>query len=534
MNTININRKKLTTDEIEKYKNFKSVLNSYSKFPTKTSIKNPWLKLGLYSTALILTSTLAWFFIIHKAEKGALKEKQTVKSFFINPPMPQCNLPFKSFLYYNTSDTIINISSTSKIEIRKNSLTDSTGKFVNGPIEIRYREFMDPAEIFLSGIPMVYDSAGVKNNFESAGMIEIYANSQGKPLYIVPEKSIKISFQSTKSSSGYNLYNLDTLKKKWIYNGKDNITIQKKSNSNKELKPDRKLSTLNDSLKTIKSAITELELRKPLIPTQANPKKWHFTLDILPKEFPELSVYAKSVFEVDEQYKPLNPKHKTMVWDDILIEKSEKPMHYFVTFRKDTMRCRYLAVPVLNGKDYSMELQNYAMKFSVYQSELSKRRKTEARLQQQLISSKIAQTKNSNNRTYNNWQTEQNVIRSFEVLNFGIWNCDQPLKYANSRIQNPIFMVNDTVYVKTAYLANISENVLITLYPGNELRYNKNAKNILWIVTNNNHVAVFKSDDFSIIPANGSNYTFHFHSIKTPIASSNDFLKLYQSNFDDL
>jgi hypothetical protein len=521
----------LTSNEIEKYKNFQAVSEGYSKLPQKAPFKNSWMKFGIYSTSIILTSTLAWFFLFHKSEKN---EQPQVKSFFINPPMPQCNLPYKSFLYYNTSDTIINITPASKIEIKRNSLIDSTGNIVNGPIEIRYREFMGPAEIFLSGIPMVDDSAGVKNNFESAGMIEIYANSNGKPLFIVPGKNIKVSFQSSKSSKDYNLYCLDTLKRKWIYKGKDNVAIQKKPKlNNKSVIMVDTIAENIDSLSIIRSSITELELQKPLLPVQANPKKWHFTLDVLPIEFPELQVYAKSVFEIDEQYKPINPKHPTITWDDILIEKSEKPMHYFVTFRKDTMSCKYLAVPVFNGKDYNRELQLYANKFSVYQNELSKRKKTEERLMQQSINNKIALLKNNNYETYNSWQTEQNVIRSFEVMNFGIWNCDKPLKYVNSRILNPILMVNDTIFVKTAYLANVSANALITLYPGNEVKYNKKSKNILWIVPNKNHVAVFKADDFKTIPANGPNYTFHFRSIKTPVNNSDDFLKLYRSDFKD-
>ena len=139
MNTININRDKLTSNEIEKYKNFQAVSEGYSKLPQKAPFKNSWMKFGIYSTSIILTSTLAWFFLFHKSEKN---EQPQVKSFFINPPMPQCNLPYKSFLYYNTSDTIINITPASKIEIKRNSLIDSTGNIVNGPIEIRYREFM--------------------------------------------------------------------------------------------------------------------------------------------------------------------------------------------------------------------------------------------------------------------------------------------------------------------------------------------------------------------------------------------------------
>lgn len=42
-------------------------------------------------------------------------------------------------------------------------------------VKITYREFADPIDFFVSGIPMEYDSAGRKYNFESSGMCEINA-----------------------------------------------------------------------------------------------------------------------------------------------------------------------------------------------------------------------------------------------------------------------------------------------------------------------------------------------------------------------
>jgi hypothetical protein len=535
MNTIIINREKITSAEIENLKNFQSLLRNQSLVPAKAPVKMFWKIFGISSVTGVIIATLSWFLFIHKANKPELMTQAGINNDFICTPLPGCNVPYRSILYYNTSDSTIQISSTSKIEIKQNSLVDSSGRIVNGPIQIRFRQFMDPVEIFLSGIPMEYDSAGVKSTFESAGMIEITAFFQNNPVFILPEKPINVSFVSKKIENDYNLYYLDKVNKKWIYKGKEKMVMQNKLQHLEKLTTNSRMSIaensvriLKDSLMIIQSSIADFQLQKPELPAQASPEKWHISLDILRKEFPELAGYEKTIFEIDEKFKPLNPLHPSVEWNDIKIEKAEKPLHYYMSFFKDTMTCKYLVYPVLTGKNYMQEVQKSEQQFSVYQRELSKRKKMEDRIKQKMIleEANIKRDSITFAGNYNSQQTDQLVTRSFEAINFGIWNCDKPATSMNSRIVNPVFVVNDTIYSKTVILLDNSRNFIQKITSGNEMRFDRKSKNMLLMVTGNNQIAIFKNEDFKKIPAFAHDYVFHFIPIKTPISSSENLLKV--------
>ena len=53
---------------------------------------------------------------------------------------------------------------------------------------MKYREYLDQKDVFLSGIPMNYDSADVRYNFESGGMFEMNAitenNKKGMMIHL--------------------------------------------------------------------------------------------------------------------------------------------------------------------------------------------------------------------------------------------------------------------------------------------------------------------------------------------------------------
>jgi hypothetical protein len=535
MNTVNIDRQKITSTEINQYKDFQALMGSFYNIPAKTIRNKRWYKFGIPVISFVLLSFCVWFIIIPLADKKYSQSKPAEEFSFIYPPIPQANISSSIILIQNLNDTVIHIPPFVYIELKRNSLTDSCNILVNSNIEIRLRQFMNPAEIFLSGIPMVYDSAGIRSTFESAGMIEIFAFCRNKPLYIVPDKPIKITYKSMQTGNDYNLYYLDTTQRNWVYKGDDGIVMKEEVPLLEQVESEGIADPLVDSLKQIRSNITDLQLRKPEPPVLASSKKWHFKLDILENEFPELSVYKNTVFEIDESYRPLNPSHPAIQWEDLNITRSENPMHYYVTFKKDTLTVKYRVCPVLTGEPYKVAFRKYEDLFTVYQLELAKRKEREEQIIRQILIRQTLQRRDSAAReNYTVTRRSENyVIRSFEILNFGIWNYDKPLVYNKMSSISPIVMVNDTVFSKTFYLADLTRNALITVNPGNKLIFEEDSKNMLWMITDKNTIAVYTAEDFSSIPARNASFTFHLREINTQVNSPNDFLKLFHADFKE-
>jgi hypothetical protein len=73
-------------------------------------------------------------------------------------------------------------------------------------VTFKFREFLDQKDVFLSDIPMAYDSSGSKYNFVSDGMFELLAYQNDSPIFIEQGKSVKVELASKQTGNNYNSY----------------------------------------------------------------------------------------------------------------------------------------------------------------------------------------------------------------------------------------------------------------------------------------------------------------------------------------
>ncbi|HEY0041265.1 MAG TPA: hypothetical protein VGB71_11410, partial [Flavisolibacter sp.] len=120
---------------------------------------------------------LAFAFVVTSCHQKRKKEPETIpqKDIFISPPVSGTDIHLEEYsvdagkggtLFYKTGSIIF---------FPPNSFVDKDGKTVQGKVTVKYREFADPIDFYLAGIPMDYDSSGTKYTFESSGMCEILA-----------------------------------------------------------------------------------------------------------------------------------------------------------------------------------------------------------------------------------------------------------------------------------------------------------------------------------------------------------------------
>lgn len=133
--------------------------------------------------------------------------KPPVKGLDVYPDVYSLNALTGSVLTYGSGTRII---------VPSMAFEDANGGVVTGNVDVTYREFRDPIDIVLSGIPMQYDSGGVVGDFKSAGMFEINASQNGAEVYLREGKKIDMKFAVVDTASNYNFYNLDD-KNGWTY-----------------------------------------------------------------------------------------------------------------------------------------------------------------------------------------------------------------------------------------------------------------------------------------------------------------------------
>ncbi|MBW8051417.1 MAG: hypothetical protein FVQ77_13965, partial [Cytophagales bacterium] len=135
----------------------------------------------------------------------------------IQPPFAELIPAFNEYAVDATKGDTIVITSGTRIIIPPNAMVDDSGNVVTGKAKIKYREYHDALDIFLSGIPMEYTENGQKEYFQTAGMFEIIAEQNAKELKIAESKTIKVEFASFQPGDEYNFYFFNKNKKKWEY-----------------------------------------------------------------------------------------------------------------------------------------------------------------------------------------------------------------------------------------------------------------------------------------------------------------------------
>jgi hypothetical protein len=136
---------------------------------------------------------------------------------FINPPIAGIDVLRQNYAVNTDIDNVVFSPSGSKIFIPANAFIDQSGNPVKGDVILKYREFRDPVDILVSGIPMKYKTDSVINDFESAGMFEITACIGQQPLKLAPDKQIKMNFATTSPDSTYNFYAYNDSIGNWEY-----------------------------------------------------------------------------------------------------------------------------------------------------------------------------------------------------------------------------------------------------------------------------------------------------------------------------
>ena len=389
----------------------------------------------------------------------------------VNPPIPTADIPFKEYEVDAAKGDTIVYPSGSVLLFPKDAFVDKNGKLIEGKVNIKYREFADPVDQFLSGIPMEYDSAGVKYTFESAGMCDIQAFKDGKPVFVNKENKPVINIVSQNTDLAQNLYFLDTIKKQWINRGKSEV-----------------LELGKIKIDTPMQAATATNFQKPIRPSLLDDELPIIKVNIDTASFDELKSYHNLQFQLDKSENRFSPQDATISWDDIKLVKGIKNGLYNIRFSKAfgdyKKSVEYKVKPVLNEKDYAKALLAYDKQMAAYEKKIAAREAAdkanrEAYVKDSIENSaidkdnaktaalnKIIEAKNAEIDAKNkieeekeqaiiNQNMQNRVRRNFEIDGFGVWNCDRA------------FIPGSTVTIKPFYVNN--NDTALELYAVNLL-----------------------------------------------------------------
>lgn len=443
--TLVTDRQLPTPEQVNKRQDFSRVNNNYTLIK-KVMLKNTLL----WSGGIIGAAGIAAAVVFNQLSAPAVQPKapeQKVAEAKANPcilsPFPAAEEPFSTFTVSGKAGATLQYKTGSSITISANAFVDATGNPISDSVTIRYREFHDALDIFLSGIPMNYDSAGTKYTLESAGMLEIRGFQNGKAVQLDPNKPLTINMASNSAEKNFNLYQLDTIHRNWDYKGKDQVSTAAKTDTPvAKAKP----ATAPAPANTVK-------------PVLSDPQKYCFKIGYNKNEFPELAAYDNVLFEVtDNAFKPVYYK---INWKSISLENSSTKGTYLVKLHKADTTITVSAVPVFDEDHYESAMQIFDAKLK---AQNDKQGKTEAqqKAKVQEVDQSLSHYNNSSLMNVANALTT--ATRTFRITAFGIHNCDRPLPPSPMQIMAWQFAEEDRAAAQvtngTIYLVEKGKNTV--------------------------------------------------------------------------
>lgn len=385
----------------------------------------------------------------------------------IAPPIAGVDVPFQKYRIQANQEKEIITPTGSHITIPANAFVDKDGNPVTGAVDIKYREFHSAEEIIASGIPMHNPETGAY--MQTAGMFEIKGEQHGEEIFMTASKPVKIDMASQVAGDNYNFYQLGPKDCRW----KDKGTKPAQPNAYK--------------LASLRKLDAELQEKAPkpgfVKSTQTN--NFVFDLQIDYQRQPELKAFKNVVWEYTGQGP--NPEKNEWVfssrWDGVDIEPLDNG-YYDMVFKNAEKEFRTTVRPVLSDKDYDKALAKFN----------KKTRATYA----------AAKEKQAAIRT--GLEAQSDLVRSFSVSNFGVYNWDI-WKNDNRRrckVAPRFDMLAQKAFEQTGsdnvqYFLVTNNNRSVVRYNNSSLSlfsYNPNEENILLAILPNGQAAVAKNKDF--------------------------------------
>lgn len=418
-------------------------------------------------------------------------------------PFPNIPVDFEEFAINASRDNEIVTNNGSILRVPSKSLIDANGNIIKGKVNIKYKEYRDMVDVFLSGITMQYDSGGEGMHFESAGMFEIRGeDSNGSEVFVKEGKELIVDFASENSADRFNLYAFDETASKWNYLGKD-----------KTLDPiegKRKTSFAEEEMK--KSGI-KLELEKNeksgTIPKKADETEFKLRVVFDEKEYPELAVYEDLQFQILNK-KDFNPEDASIDWISVNINKKENGQYSLHFVGAETER-RIDCIPVLEGENYDKAMKQFESERLESKAVLSKleevQKQKELAYQNEFQEWEKTRQQDSIRRSLMSESDKSKalVMREFQVKNFGIYNSDCPRAFPKEKIlfvqlkDKDVEKPDSLLQHKYTYLVDKSKNALYTYYNTEKFGFNPEERNLLWTITKDNKLAVLKPQGFEAI-----------------------------------
>ena len=526
---MNLNPRRLSSKDIEKHMDFEALLAEYRK---STQRKKPAGRFRLLyigsAVAAALAGLLFYFNTLHPEteRKPAISTAQYfARQELVRPPLESVGPAIFTHQVDAASGGTYEFAGGSKLVVPSRAFLDDRGRLIEGDVDLHYREMHDYVDFFVSGIPMVYDSAGTRLYLESAGMVEIFALKNGERVKLAPGKAIEVELVSEITlpninvSPRYKVYLLDTLSRNWVYQDVDHLQFLEALPIDQEDPLYWPKTTLLETMNALEEKAAAAKARMlDALPAPAAPVKpqplssdqpsleLRF-LDNVGLEGQDRKFYEGTIWQVSPKNPDFDPALLNETWEDFRFRPVNN-LEWELTLLRGDGEQRLIVMPVLSGGDYERAMEVYEAAYADYEIRLAENK---ARLQQMqaALEREIESGKNAAQRLYEaqvdslklqgtritGTGIRRKVVNRFIANHLGIWTCDRPQPFRGSEVNAGFVDQHGNEYRDhTAYVVRKGSDTVFRFYTGkgNPLLIDPDSECLIWLVSNDNKMAVLR------------------------------------------
>lgn len=549
------NLKQPSSEQIAQYRDFDALLEKYKQaapdeneqgatvIEMQARAGRPAIIRRLSYIAAAAAVLAGIFFVFNWLQKptSALTETEYfAQQPFVNPPLETLQPQAVAYKINVAKGGVYEVKTGSKLVVPREAFMNDRGELIQGDVDLYYREMKDYIDFFVSGIPMGYDSAGTKFNLESSGMIEIYAEQKGQRVQLAAGKAIQVELVSEiylpegSTLSPYQVYKLDTVSRNWLYQDVDNLQIiqdvETSFNNNNPINALRK--EFANTIATIESAanarLREIEASVPRPVEPLKPQRKVGNTPSMELDFTDNSViveddpntpenenerlkkgYGDAVWQIAPNTTYDEQRLSKIIWETFRLRPLNS-QQYELTLQKGSLTEKIIVMPVMTGKDYDRALKQYEKDYAEWQQQIAaweaqlKSQKDE--VAQKATTDKAAAQKAFAKKLTAAGQNPQDalmrkklVINRFQATSLGVWNCSRPIANADAQFQSDLEDQTGEKYRQQAvFLVNKYQNTVYRFYAAEDalIRFQEGTDNLLWIVNDQNQIALLKPADF--------------------------------------
>ena len=538
-----IDKRKPTSEEITQHKDFDALLKQYESSEQQNSSamslqnKNTqrWRLIATSFILIALTTIVLKQTVFRNDAAADYDDADNYAQSLISPPLKNLENKYYTFEVDAAKGGEFLMKDSTKLVVPQNAFADEAGNILSGKILMQYQRFLKTEDVFIAGIPLQYDSAGVNYDLTAGGLIELKAKSIDSHSEVKLQKPISIILKTQAGLNPnvfQNIYKLDTIVKNWEYKGDNILEVdvdEATANRVDEILADneiiKKVKQIKQQQSDLKAAKTSnaAQLQKPTPPRVLSETDLVLNLDLSKldntmqeKSGENLSQYEGIFWGMSDDQKVTYKKatNPNITWTSANLVKVND-ISYHLKLSNGQTNVELNVFPILMGEQLAKAEAKYQRELAAYNAQLAENtHKTDigenldiernAKIEE--LEQELAQLENAYNKLKINTLKQMNVdfnkhnvICKFSITSLGIWNCGKPILRDKRTIEANFQNSNgDKIEFERAYVVDKTNQHIQRFYTkqSSTILFDPNAENSLWLVTQLGQIAVVETEEF--------------------------------------